>query len=169
MSLTQKERYLLEDQKKHEQICIMKYNNYAAQATDPELKQLFQSFAKQEQQHYNTINQLLSGQVPDTQQQQQQQQQQQGQQQQQAAQAQGQQAQQQQQQGMQAMQNQSDEALCTDMLMTEKYVSSAYNTAIFEFQDPNARQVLNHIQKEEQQHGEGIFNYMKKKGLYKVQ
>ncbi len=171
MNLSQKERYLLEDQKKHEQICILKYNNYAAQATDPELKQMFQAFAKQEQQHYNTINQLLSGQVPNPQQQQQQQQQKQDQQQ--AAQGQGQQAQQQQQQGqqqgMQAMQNQSDEALCTDMLMTEKYVSSAYNTAVFEFQDTNARQVLNHIQKEEQQHGEGIFNYMKKKGLYKVQ
>jgi spore coat protein CotF len=32
--------------------------------------------------------------------------------------------------------------------------------------DANIRQALNHIQKEEQQHGEGIFNYMQSKGYY---
>ena len=42
---------------------------------------------------------------------------------------------------------QADQDLCTDMLMTEKYVSRAYDTAIFEFRDPQVRQVLNHIQK----------------------
>ena len=51
LSLTQKERMLLEDQKKHEQICIDKYNNYASQAQDPQLKTLFQQYAAQEQQH----------------------------------------------------------------------------------------------------------------------
>jgi len=63
----------------------------------------------------------------------------------------------------------SDAALCQDLLMTEKYVSSTYDTAIFEFTDPQARQVLNHIQKEEQQHGEGIFHYMQSRGMYKPQ
>ena len=53
--------------------------------------------------------------------------------------------------------------------MTEKYVSAAYNTAIFEFKDTNVRDVLNHIQKEEQKHGEAIFQYMNSKGLYNVQ
>ena len=53
--------------------------------------------------------------------------------------------------------------------MTEKYVSDSYNTAIFEFQDTNMRQALNHIQKEEQQHGEGIFNYMKSNDMYNPQ
>ena len=67
------------------------------------------------------------------------------------------------------MANQNDTALCNDVLMTEKYVSSSYNTAIFEFRDTNVRQALNHIQKEEQQHGEGVFNYMQKKGVYQVQ
>ena len=67
------------------------------------------------------------------------------------------------------MKNVQDADFCTDLLMTEKYVSNAYNTAVFEFTDTNARQALNHIQKEEQQHGEGIFNYMQKKGLYQVQ
>ena len=64
------------------------------------------------------------------------------------------------------MTNVQDADLCTDMLMTEKYVSDTYDTAVFEFKDTNARQILNHIQKEEQQHGEGIFNYMQKKGMY---
>jgi spore coat protein CotF len=50
--------------------------------------------------------------------------------------------------------------------MTEKYVSGTYDTAIFEFTDSNIRQILNHIQKEEQQHGEGIFQYMQSHGLY---
>ena len=65
--------------------------------------------------------------------------------------------------------NQQDATLCEHMLMTEKYVSDAYNTTIFEFRDPNIRQVLNHIQKEEQEHGEGIFSYMQQHGMYNPQ
>jgi spore coat protein CotF len=121
---------------------------------------MFQTYAGQEQQHLNTINQMLNGQVPNMQQQgQQAQKSQQAQQAQQAAQN----------QMNNAMQNQGDATLCNDMLMTEKYVSGAYDTAVFEFADTNARQALNHIQKEEQQHGEGIFNYMNKNGMYQVQ
>lgn len=162
IQLTQKEKSLLQDQQKHEQICIEKYTNYAMQAQSPQLQQLFQSYAAQEQNHLNTVNQILSGQVPNL-------------------------NQGQQQSGSQpnlvssslsfesgsdfqgAMANQSDATLLNDMLMTEKYVSSAYDTAIFEFTDSNVRQALNHIQKEEQQHGEGIFNYMQSNGMYNVQ
>ena len=64
--------------------------------------------------------------------------------------------------------NQNDAMICQDLLATEKYVSSAYDTTIFECVDPNVRNVLNHIQKEEQQHGEGIFNYMLNHGMYNV-
>lgn len=162
IQLTQKERTLLEDQKKHEQICIEKYTNYANQAQSPQLKQLFQSYAAQEQKHYDTINQILSGQVPNLNQGQQQ--------------AGGQQATMananaaQSATNMQgAMANQSDASLLNDMLMTEKYVSGAYDTAIFECADSNVRQALNHIQKEEQQHGEGLFNYMQSQGMYNPQ
>lgn len=150
LTLTQKEQMLLQDQKHHEEICIQKYNNYANQAQDPELKQLFGSLAQQEQQHLNTINQILNGQVPNM--------------------SQGQQEQSvdptmaQQMQG--AMGNENDYSLCTDMLMTEKYVSGTYDTSIFECTDTNVRQTLNHIQKEEQQHGEAIFNYMNSRGMY---
>ncbi|MGI6575902.1 MAG: spore coat protein [bacterium] len=179
VNLTQKEKMLLQDQKKHEQICVEKYTNYANQAQDPQLKQLFNAYASQEQQHLNTINQILQGQSPNMAQQGQKQ----GMQQQSAGQGQQQMQQQssgqyqQMQQGnvqsqgtMQgAMGNQQDAVLCNDMLMTEKYVSNTYDTAIFEFTDTNVRQALNHIQKEEQQHGEGIFNYMQSKGMYNPQ
>ncbi len=153
INLTQKERSLLEDQKRHEQICIEKYNAYAGQAKDSQLMRMFQTFAGQEQQHLNTVNQMLSGQVPGMSQQSQQQPSQQNAQKSDGA----------------GMYSQSDAAICNDMLMTEKYVSGTYDTAIFEFQDANARQALNHIQKEEQQHGEGIFNYMKSHGIYQTQ
>ncbi|WZL77590.1 spore coat protein [Eubacteriales bacterium mix99] len=172
MTLTQKEQALLKDQQTHEKICIKKYNNYADHAQDPELKQMFRTYAGQEQQHLNTLDQMMNGQVPNMQQNQQGQQNQQAQQSQQSQQNQL-QSQSQQQAGKNpmdnAMQNQSDADLCNDMLMTEKYVSDAYNTAVFEFVNTDARQALNHIQKEEQQHGEGIFNYMNKNGMYQVQ
>jgi len=151
LNLTQKERKLLEDHKSSEEICIMKYHNYANQAQDPELKQMFRIFAAQEESHLNTINAMLNGQIPNMQQNQQ------------AGQQQGSPM-----QNSTGLQNSSDKDLCTDMLMTEKYVSDTYDTAIFEFVDTRARQALNHIQKEEQQHGEGIFNYMQKKGYYQV-
>lgn len=64
VKLSQKETMMLKDQKGHEEICIKKYNACASQAKDPALKQLFSSLAKQEEQHLNTINQILSGQVP---------------------------------------------------------------------------------------------------------
>ncbi len=41
ITLSQKERTLLEDQKKHEEICIEKYTNYANQAKDSQLKDIF--------------------------------------------------------------------------------------------------------------------------------
>ena len=59
--------------------------------------------------------------------------------------------------------------MCSDLLMTEKYVSGSYNTTIFECRDTEVRDVLNHIQKEEQKHGEAIFKYMESKGIYSVQ
>ena len=162
VQLSQKERMLLQDQIKHEEVCIQKYNNYSNQAQDPQLKQLFKSYADQEQNHYNTLNQILNGQVPNMGKQQSQQSQAQG-----GAQNQAQSGMISQTQG--GMQNQKDATLCADMLMTEKYVSNAYDTAIFEFKNSNIRQALNHIQKVEQQHGQGIFNYMNSKGLYNTQ
>ena len=149
ISLNLKETSLLQDQKKQEELCIKKYNNYSNQAQDAQLKQLFASHGQQERQHLDTLNQLLGGQLPNMQ------------------------------QGAQTAQSPfppvqsgsqsgliSDSDMCEDLLSTEKYVSSTYNTAIFEFRDPGVRQILNHIQKDEQQHGEDIFHYMESHGMY---
>ncbi len=68
MNFTNKERTLLEDQKNHEKICILKYSNYADLTTDPQLKSIFKQLGQTEQQHYNTIEQLLNGQMPQMQQ-----------------------------------------------------------------------------------------------------
>lgn len=153
-NLTQKEKTMLQDQKTHEQVCIKKYNEYSNKAEDPQLKQLFKFNAQNEQQHLDTLNQISAGQVPNMNQNQHQQ---------------GQQGA----QGQNAMKtgigSKNDADLCNDILMTEKYVSGAYDTAIFEFRDPNIRQALNHIQKEEQQHGESVFKYMESMGLYNPQ
>lgn len=161
ITLSQKERMLLEDQKNHEQICIEKYTNYANQAKDNQLKQIFNANAQVERRHLDSINQLLSGNIPQLNQQQNQ--------------SMGQTAGN---NGSNANMNNtmagggvnmSDADMCTDLLMTEKYVSGAYDTAIFEFRDTRARDVLNHIQKEEQKHGEAIYQYMESKGMYKAQ
>ncbi len=71
--------------------------------------------------------------------------------------------------GQTGMINQQDTDLCTDLLSTEKYVSGTYDTAIFEFRDGNIRKALNYIQKEEQQHGEQVFNYMQSRKMYNPQ
>jgi len=158
---------LLEDQKSHEEICIEKYGKYAQLAADPQLRNIFTNNGKIEQEHLDTLNQLLKGQVPSMGQQGGSQQSCTGMQ----NNAGGQQAQQQNAQSApqisQASGLVSDESLCNDMLMTEKYVSGTYDTAIFEFKDTQVRDILNHIQKEEQKHGEAIFKYMLSKGMYK--
>lgn len=151
ITLTQKERLLLEDQKSHEEICIKKYSNYANQAKDVQLKQLCKNNEQIERNHLDTINQLLSGNVPQMNQQQ------------------NQNSGQNINNTQSVASNLSDKEICSDLLMTEKYVSGAYDTAIFEFKDTEVRDVLNHIQKEEQKHGESIFKYMESKGMYNAQ
>lgn len=177
LTFTTKERQYLEDQKNHEQICIQKYTNYANLTTCSQLKNICKQNAQKEQEHYDTLNQLLNGQMPQMGQQSQQQ----GQSQQSGMGMQSSSSSQSQQSGMKMQSssgsqtngsqfgfNATDKDLCTDLLMTEKYVSGAYNTAIFEFRDPQVRQLLNQIQKEEQQHGEAIFKYMESNGMYQV-
>lgn len=152
MQLTQKETSLLKDLKDQEQICVEKYGKYSAEACDGQLKNLFAQIGQVEQHHLDTINQIMSGTVP-------------------AMQSGG---NQQKQLNFtptyntaDASQNkQKDSYFCTDALSTEKHVSSVYDTCIFEFKDTNLRDVLNHIQKEEQHHGEQIYNYMAQNGMY---
>lgn len=154
LSFNQKETSLLNDQKKHEELCIKKYSSYANQTQDQQLKTLFNTHGQQEQQHLDSLNQMLGGQLPNTQGAQQQSQQQY---QQQSAQS-----------PFPAIQQgaQTDQVMCEDLLSTEKFVSSTYNTAIFEFKDTAVRNVLNHIQKEEQEHGQQLYAYMAAHGMY---
>ena len=165
VTLTTKEKFLLDDMKNNEEQCILKYDNYQNQACDPQLKSIFRSNGQMEQEHLQTINQLMNGKVPSMS----------------GGQTGGQQSGGQQRQPMQQKAGQSgtsqagtsssgsnisDKDMCMDMLSTEKYVSGTYDTAIFEFKDAQVRDVLNHIQKEEQKHGEAISSYMISKGMY---
>lgn len=149
MNLTQKETDLLKDLRDQELLCIEKYEKYSQTACSSELKNLFSSLAEAERSHLKTVNDMMGGTVgavPSS---------------------------------LSAnncfcgcanycddTSKKCDEFLCKDMLSSEKHVSSVYNTGIFEFSDPNARKMLNHIQAEEQQHGEKIYAYMKSNGMY---
>ena len=144
---------LLEDQKATKRF-VCKIPQFCQSSTRPQLRQLLHEYGAQEQQHLQTINQILAGQMP-------------------ALPQQGPSGGQTMPSGKVPPESASstpvgpnDALLLNDLLMTEKYVSGTYDTAIFEFTDSNIRQILNHIQKEEQQHGEGIFQYMQSHGLY---
>ncbi len=144
MTLTPKETQLIRDMQSQEKLCIQKYDRYAGCACSPELKCLLQSIADTERSHLQALDALSGGtvqQVPPS---------------------------------LSANNancakvtysdencKQSDTFMCQDLLATEKHVSAAYNTAVFEFTDPAARKLLNHIQSEEQQHGEQLYAYMK--------
>lgn len=181
VTLSTKEQMLLQDHKSHEEQCILKYDNYANLAVDSQLKTIFKNNGQKEREHLQTINQLLGGQVPSMAGQSNTSSQQQS----------GQQTSGQQQTGQQPSGSQStnwsmsqqesidkssttgfkasDKDMCIDMLNTEKYVSGTYDTTIFECKSAQVRDVLNHIQKEEQKHGEAIFSYMQSKGMYSAQ
>lgn len=164
VNLSQKEKSLLNDLKSHEEVCIEKYSNYANQTNDPELKNMFNTHESNEKSHLNTINQILSGTVPSM-----------------GAGSAGasgtvgtrtampKNSNMQSQGKSTGMDNVNASSLCKDLLMTEKYVSNSYDTSIFEFKDTGVRDALNHIQKEEQKHGEDLYNYMAKNNMYNMQ
>ncbi len=152
MQLTQKEASLLKDLKDQEKLCVDKYRRYAEEAHDPQLKTLFSRIADTEQGHYDTLCTIEAGQTPSmsgtpsasgngttftaT-------------------------------YGVAETQEKKDDCyLCSDLLTTEKHAASMYNTCVFEFAQPPLRDALNHIQTEEQGHGESLYNYMKTNGMY---
>lgn len=149
MQLTQKETELLKDLKGQEKLCADKYTQYSEAAIDPQLKNLFSQIAGVEKQHLNTIEQIENGTVPTP--------------------------------GGGSLPQPSFTAnyavaetedkkhdcyLCTDALTTEKHASHLYDTCIFEFKQENIRTLLNGIQKEEQNHGKMIYDYMSKNAMY---
>ena len=149
MQLSQKETQLLSDLKGQEKLCIEKYTKHSKCAIDPQLKNMFTQLAQTEQQHFDTITQIENGTVPQMNG---------GSQSQPSFTA---------SYGMAENQDkQNDCYLCTDLLAAEKHASHLYDTCVFEFKDANVRDVLNHIQKEEQNHGKMIYDYMSVNGMY---
>ncbi len=147
--LTAKESSLLQDLRAHEQLCVEKYARGASEAKDGQLKNLFSQIEQTEKHHIQTLDQIASGSVP------------------QMNSGGGNQNQNQPTPNSLPQQDkQSDAYLCKDALSMEKHVSSTYNTCIFEFKDPNVRNALNHIQKEEQQHGKQLYDYLSVNGMY---
>ncbi len=150
MTLTQKENGLLCDLKAQEELCIEKYGKYETDAHDPCLKSLFANIKSTEQSHLATISRIMSGEevssnTPPS------------------AVAQRLDCPM---SSCSAEQKKQDAFLCKDALTMEKHVSSLYNTSVFEFTSPVLRDTLSHIQKEEQNHGEQLYEYMSKNGMY---
>ncbi len=151
MMLTQKETALLEDLKSQEKLCIEKYGKYSEAAYDPELKNLFTKIQNAEQTHLQTITQILGGtevkmqEAPPS-----------------AVSA----KLECKISGCSEEQKKNDAYLCKDALAMEKHVSSVYDTSVFEFSSPTLRDTLAHIQKEEQNHGEQLYNYLSCNNMY---
>lgn len=150
MTLTKKEQGLLKELQNDEKTCAEKYRKASENANDPILKEMFQQIGQCEEDHYNVVTEMLSGNVPEP-------------------------------KGVEATREKTPEQLksqasragkkedaylLSDLLATEKFISAAYNTTVFEFSDEKARQTLNGIQQQEQHHGKRLSDYMQANGIY---
>ena len=152
MILKEKERTVIQDLQTQEKSCIEKYGKYAQQARDPELKSLFQTLQKKEQEHYDSLSQVLSGTVPqvncndsdgrDYQPK--------------AAYT----------SVMSSEDKEQDAFLATDCIGTEKLISGEYNSDVFAFEDSDVRKLLADIQVEEQNHAEMLYKYKTANGMF---
>ena len=151
MKLTEKETTAINDLKTQEKSCIAKYNKYSKEAKDPVLRDLFSTIAKDEQHHYDSLDQVLNGTIPscdcnDN-------------------------------KGMEyspsatytsgdkSEDKQNDCFLVTDCIGTEKLVSHEYNEDVFVFGDTDVRKLLADIQVEEQNHAEMLWKYKTVNGM----
>ncbi len=149
MTLTQKEKTLLKDMKSAEQLCVDKYARNAKGAKDKQLKDLFSQLSQCEQQHYDLLCEIEKGTVQQPE----------------SGNA--------QQPTFSAAYGKEDSAakqndcyLCSDVLAAEKHASHLYDTCVFEFKNAQIRDAINAIQKQEQNHGKMIFDYMSANGMY---
>ncbi|QJW44906.1 ferritin-like domain-containing protein [bacterium BFN5] len=58
-NLTQKEKSFLQDALEMENLCVTKYNVYADQCQDDDLKNIMFNISKNKRQHINRIKQIL--------------------------------------------------------------------------------------------------------------
>lgn len=143
--LNEKESAAIKDLQTQEQSCIEKYQRYSREAKDPVLSNLFTELHEKEQEHYNSLSQVLGGTVPqcdcndsdgknynptatytsDS----------------------------------NTEDKKNDCFLATDCIGTEKLVSSEYNTDVFVFGNSDVRKLLADIQIEEQNHAEMLYKY----------
>ena len=150
MTLTKKEQSLLKDLQSEEKMCAEKYRIAAEKANDPLLKEMFGQIGDAEENHYNVVTDMLAGNVPEPE----------------GVEAHRQKTPEQLRSKANRAGKKEDAYLLSDLLATEKYVSAAYNTSIFEFSDEKARQTLNGIQQQEQHHGKQLSDYMQANGIY---
>ena len=151
MKLSEKETTTINDLKTQEKSCIAKYTKYSQEAKDPVLRDLFSAIAKEEQTHYDSLDQMLNGTVPScvcndrkgmayspqatyT-------------------------------SGDNSEDKQHDCFLATDCIGTEKLVSGEYNSDVFNFGDGKIRKLLADIQIEEQNHAEMLWKYKTVNGM----
>lgn len=145
VTLKEKEKTAVKDLQTQEKSCMEKYRRYEQEAKDPVLKDLFHQLHLKEKKHYDSLDQLLSGNCPEcdcndadgknynpkatyT--------------------------------SMSSPEDkESDCFLATDAIGTEKLVSGEYNTNVFVFAEPCVRKLLEDIQIEEQNHAEMLFKY----------
>lgn len=150
MQLTQKEKDLIKDMKSTEQLCIDKYTKSASCASDAQLRDLFNQIAQVERGHLDTLTQIENGQCP--------------------APAGGSSSQKptftETYGAAESEEKKNDAFLVSDLLASEKHASHLYDTCVFEFKDDNVRAQINHIQKEEQEHGKQLYDYMQKNSMY---
>ncbi len=151
MQLTEAETNVIKDLQTQEKTCVEKYRFYEESAHDRQLKDLFHRIGDEEQEHFESLGEVLKGSVPDVK----------------AAQT-----------GMEGYnptvtysagdnseEKKHDQFLCTDSIATEKLISSTYNNDLFRFAATNVRKLLNHIQTEEQNHAEMIYKYKTANGM----
>ena len=151
MVLKEKEKTAIKDLQTQEQTCIKKYGKYSDEAKDPVLKKLFQTLQQKEQEHFNSLQQVLDGTVPscncnDS-------------------------------DGKNyepeatystltnSDDKKSDNFLVTDCIATEKLVSSEYNMDVFLFADAALRKLLADIKIEEQNHAHMLYKYKTANGM----
>lgn len=149
--LKESEMNAIKDLQSLEATCIEKYSRYSKEAKDPVLKELFHTLQKNEQEHYQSLTQVLEGNVPkcdcnDT-------------------------------QGKNyapkatyagigaSEDKKSDNYLVTDCIGTEKLASGEYNNDVYKFSNSDIRKLLADIQVEEQNHAEMLYKYKTLNGM----
>ncbi len=150
MAWTKKEQNFLKDLQSEEKLCVEKYQRAAEDACDPTLTSLFNEIEKAERHHYDVVTEMISGTVP--------------------VQKPKEPSRKKDPHAMKSTasrsEKQRDAYLLSDLLGTEKYIAGVYNTSVFEFSDPAARNALAEIQRQEQEHGKSLSEYMQANNMY---